>query len=80
MYLEYFDVTYTSLSASVTTKLQLNQFCTNQLRNGRTLRLLSLKASIDNAAQMIEIEEIMSGLSGLRNASMNSIELSQIEL
>ena len=62
MYLEYFDVTCTSLSASVTTKLQLIQFYTNRVRNGRTLRLLSLKASIDTAAYIIEMEETMSEL------------------
>ena len=57
MYLEYFDVTCTSFSTSITTKIQLNQFYTNRLRNGRTLTLLSLKASIDHATQMIEMEE-----------------------
>ena len=50
MYLEYFDVTCTSFSTSVTTKLRLNQFYKNRLRNGRTLRRLSLKASADGVA------------------------------
>ena len=31
MYLEYFGVTSTSFSTSVTTKLQLNQFYSNRL-------------------------------------------------
>ena len=64
LYLEYFDVSYRSLSTSVTTKLQLNRFYTNRLQNGRTLRLLSLKASVDNDAQTLEMKEIMGGLSG----------------
>ena len=41
IYLAYFDVTCTSFSTSITTKIQLNQFYTNRLRNGRTLRRIS---------------------------------------
>ena len=43
MYFEYFDVNCTLFPTSVTTKIRLNQFYTNRLQNGRTLRLLSWK-------------------------------------
>ena len=74
LYLEYFNVTCTSFSTSVTTKLRLNQSYTNRLRNGRTLRLTSLKASVDDDALMIEMEKIVSRL---RNENVNSIEINK---